>query len=253
MIKLFIHILHSKRDNAGNVYWAFIATDPQTGKSCFATISGGESNILAAARYLVGEDGKYNYTVSQLAIRAFKRDVKDYPYAGCHSEYQIARFIKLGLGWEVKHEEYKVVASRPPKLNEGRDGFVHYVVGPAGAYRVFYSQQFPFGQVIKVTDQCFEETGASWSRKVTGKLFKLFSISDNTNSFGLHGHLILALDGECWEFARSRDPHLDNWNRGAILELDPKDIGGSLARLSCEIPNRRTGNAPQAAVNEIWN
>lgn len=259
MIKLILSILHSKRDNAGNVYWAFIATDPNTGKTCFGTISGSESNILAAARWLVGEDGKYHYTVQELGKRDFKRTVKNYPYAGCNHTYQIGRFIKEGLGWEVQREVFTIVASRPAVPGREGNGFVHYVTTSekptsiARTFRIHLDRQYASGTKIQVTDQCFEESGASWSREVPKgtKLFKLAAISSNTNSFGLSGHVIVALDGEAWEFGRARYDD-SAWQVGTILELTTKNtVASALSNLSCEIPHQKD-RAPAKVVSEVW-
>lgn len=92
----FLHIIHSKRDLNGNVYWAFVYEDTETGKSVTGRISGGESNILAARFNLVEDSNSIRYTSTELKIREFNRTVKEYPYAGCHP-LTIAAFIKQSV------------------------------------------------------------------------------------------------------------------------------------------------------------
>lgn len=250
MIKLILTIWYSARDRSGNRYWAFSAQDPATGKSCHGTISGGESNILAAARWLVGEGAQYHYTTVELKKREFKRHTADFAYAGCNSDYQIGRFIKEGLSWEIKRENFRVVASRPAVPGREGNGFVHWLAGPNSTFRVHFDQQYANGTVTHVIDECFAENGCSWSRRVQGKLYKVASVSENANSFCLYGHILVALDGEAWEVARAKGDWLDAWTKGTVIEADPKGKFG-WASHSVEIP-RQLPTAPEGVVKEVW-
>jgi hypothetical protein len=99
MIKWILEIINSKRDLNGNCYWAFVAVETATGKQCVGSISGGESNILAARRYLPGvtePSSNVRYSCAEMPIREFNRRVKGWPYAGCCPD-AIAQFITENL------------------------------------------------------------------------------------------------------------------------------------------------------------
>ncbi len=99
MIKKILEILHSKRDYAGNCYWAFRFTDCMTGKTVCATVSGGQSNIEGIPFYLNGESWEPHDTrtmISPLGIREFDRTVKQWPHGGCHPK-ELAAFITVQL------------------------------------------------------------------------------------------------------------------------------------------------------------
>jgi len=82
--------------------------------------------------------------------------------------------------------------------------------------------------------------------------FRVASISTKANSFGLHGHIMVATTGEAWEVARSRGCHLPAWNKGQDITVP---LDGLLApewhRLNCEIP-RQLPRAPKGVVKEIY-
>lgn len=89
------------------------------------------------------------------------------------------------------------------------------------------------------------------------KVFKVFRISDNTNSFGLTGHWLMARDGETWEVARYQ-----RWQMGEQIPawLDPVTGEPDWARLSCEIPERKSvpkykdkDGTPAEVIAEVWN
>jgi hypothetical protein len=91
--------------------------------------------------------------------------------------------------------------------------------------------------------------------------FKVAAVSQQANSFGLHGHMLIAANGEAWEVGRSRGRwHADQpFNQGDVVRVplvptstsDDAPIALNWARLSCEIP-RRLPDAPQAVVDEFW-
>lgn len=81
------------------------------------------------------------------------------------------------------------------------------------------------------------------------KSFKVASVSDNANGFGLRGHVLVAEDGEAWEvgitgqFARKQ-------GETVRLNLD-REGQPDWAFFGAEIP-RKLPNAPRNVVNEIW-
>ena len=76
------------------------------------------------------------------------------------------------------------------------------------------------------------------------KQFKVATVSKNTNSFGLHGMILMALDGEAWEVAANS---INKKPAGTILNINPN----SFASLGFEIPHQLP-NAPDSVVNEVW-
>lgn len=89
--ELNVEILWSRRDRAGNNYFAFTATHPDTGKNVSAKISGGESNIYQAQFYVRGRwpvtgEPRWYVTDRSLGVREFERLTKCWPYAGCKGE-----------------------------------------------------------------------------------------------------------------------------------------------------------------------
>ena len=88
------------------------------------------------------------------------------------------------------------------------------------------------------------------------KSFKVASISSNPNSFGLHGHIMLAEDGESWQVGRSRS-HPEPWAKGEIVEVPLKDdpirhiTCPAWEEVHCEIPDRLP-DAPPNVVAEVW-
>jgi len=91
---------HSRRDSAGNCYWAFRYIDFETGRTVVGKISGGESNINAIRCDWHGPGTGWAsdilWHVHEHKIRAFNRMTKDWPYAGCRHE-DIQRFIRASL------------------------------------------------------------------------------------------------------------------------------------------------------------
>ena len=92
-------IYNSKRDRAGNCYYAFTFFDHATGHSVSATICGGESNIYAVLHGW-STPNEWDRTIAvnrvELKIREFDRMTKDWPHAGCHPD-QLREFIKKSL------------------------------------------------------------------------------------------------------------------------------------------------------------
>ena len=94
-----LEAIYSKPDFAGNCYWAFRYTDLKTGKTVEAKISGSESNI-AGIRFEWSKKNEWDrsicFDVVPMAIRAFDRLTKGWPYAGCSPE-ELRAYIKKEL------------------------------------------------------------------------------------------------------------------------------------------------------------
>lgn len=96
MIKAILESLYSKRDRAGNCYWAFRYTDVPTGKQVTGTISGGESNISAVVRVMGLDWAQCHYIVREMPIREFNKLTQEWKYAGCPPD-DIAEYIRKSL------------------------------------------------------------------------------------------------------------------------------------------------------------
>jgi hypothetical protein len=81
------------------------------------------------------------------------------------------------------------------------------------------------------------------------KNFRVVSVSDNANSFGLHGHILIAEDGEAWEAGAGT---FHGHKKGDTLRLSAdRDGEYDWAHHGFEIP-RRLPDAPRNVVNEVW-
>jgi glycine cleavage system H lipoate-binding protein len=86
------------------------------------------------------------------------------------------------------------------------------------------------------------------------KPFKVASVSSNANSFGLHGHVLVAKDGTAFEVGITGQFKLA---KGDIIEVECHTPGNFMnwqknsAGVTIEIP-RALGKAPAAAVKEVW-
>ena len=81
------------------------------------------------------------------------------------------------------------------------------------------------------------------------KSFKVVAVSKNANSFGLHGHILVARDRTTYEAAKTGQfKHAE----GDILEIPVSDYGvPSWAACGFEIP-RRLPKAPIKVARLIW-
>ena len=95
-IKAIVEIINSKRDRAGNCYWAFVYMDTATGKTARGKISGGDSNIRAALWHMHGDGTNYRAISREVGVRPFDSEMAKWPYAGC-PPVEIATFIKSEL------------------------------------------------------------------------------------------------------------------------------------------------------------
>lgn len=95
-----LECLNSKRDRAGNCYFAFVYADAASGKTARGTICGGESNVRQIMYELNGgswDPRSVHYTSSELPIREFERLTKEWAHAGCTGPELVA-FIRQQLG-----------------------------------------------------------------------------------------------------------------------------------------------------------
>ena len=79
------------------------------------------------------------------------------------------------------------------------------------------------------------------------------AVSQNTNSFGLRGMVIMSSDGEMWEVLAS---YLDVKPKGAVLSIpEDRDIPTQMVHLGFECPRRLNPDAsaiPAAKVKRLW-
>jgi hypothetical protein len=81
------------------------------------------------------------------------------------------------------------------------------------------------------------------------KAFKVASVSENTNSFGLTGMILIAGDGEAYEVGASS---LYVKKKGDVVQVPVVGkTGRNFASLGFEIP-RRLPDAPAGVVEEVW-
>lgn len=82
------------------------------------------------------------------------------------------------------------------------------------------------------------------------KAFKVASVSDNTNSFGLRGMILIAADGEAYEVGASS---LYVKTKGDVVHVPVVGKAGrNFGTLGLEIP-RRLPDAPAGVIEEVWN
>lgn len=80
------------------------------------------------------------------------------------------------------------------------------------------------------------------------KPFKVASVSDNLNSFGLTGMILMAVDGEAWEVGASS---FYVKKKGDVVQVPVVGKSGrNFASLGFEIP-RRLPDAPPGVVDEV--
>lgn len=84
---------------------------------------------------------------------------------------------------------------------------------------------------------------------VREKTYLVASVSENTNSFGLRGMVLVADNGEAWEVA-ANDLNLKAKGDRVTTPVDRQGFP-TFVGLGFEIP-RQLGNAPQIVVDEIW-
>lgn len=81
------------------------------------------------------------------------------------------------------------------------------------------------------------------------KPFMVASVSENTNSFGLTGIILIAADGEAYEVGASS---LYVKKKGDVVQVPVVgENGRQFANLGFEVP-RRLPDAPAGVVEEVW-
>lgn len=90
------------------------------------------------------------------------------------------------------------------------------------------------------------------SRQRKPEQFMVASVSQNTNSFGLRGHILVSRKGEAWQVGRSISPADEQWEKGTIVILQPSGLTDwNWAAYGVEIPERLQ-QAPPDVVADIW-
>lgn len=82
------------------------------------------------------------------------------------------------------------------------------------------------------------------------KEFKVASVSDNRNSFGLKGMILIAKDGDAWQAAAN---DINVKKKGEVLNvvLSPRGEPDWWS-FGFEIPERLPQRASEAVVKEVW-
>lgn len=80
--------------------------------------------------------------------------------------------------------------------------------------------------------------------------FKVVSVSENTNAFGLRGYVLVARDGTAFEVGRSDCPG-PRWVKGQTVMAFRNDAGLDWALLGIEIPHEMS-RCPASVLSEVW-
>ena len=81
--------------------------------------------------------------------------------------------------------------------------------------------------------------------------FKIFRVSENTNSFGLYGVWVMNRNGDCFEVGANYLT-LESHPNGSVVKLEHREGRiSSNGSFSFEIPCSK-GRAPLAVVKEVW-
>jgi hypothetical protein len=82
--------------------------------------------------------------------------------------------------------------------------------------------------------------------------FRIVSVSDKPNSFGLHGYVLVSRTGKAYEVARSVGQWNTPWIKGMDIDV-PMDQNGNpnWPQLSVEIPHALP-DAPRPVLREIF-
>lgn len=78
--------------------------------------------------------------------------------------------------------------------------------------------------------------------------FKVASVSENTNSFGLYGMILISDRGEAWQVGAN---NINVKKKGDICRVSVIDGDPDFARLGFEIPGR-LDDPPSGVMGEIW-
>ena len=113
---------------------------------------------------------------------------------------------------------------------------------------------FPTPLLPTVIEEIVQDAGKA---RICRMRVKVVSISSNTNSFGLRGHILVARDGAAFEGGLN---HLHNLTVGQTINLDVKtDLPldrfpalTAMAGYGFEIPRRLPHDAPPGVLKKIW-
>ena len=83
------------------------------------------------------------------------------------------------------------------------------------------------------------------------KQFKVAAVSDNTNSFGLYGVVLVARDGQAFEVGKSMYGATPLWPLGHVLTLEVHKGNFNFAARGIEIP-RQLPTAPPKLIKALW-
>lgn len=84
------------------------------------------------------------------------------------------------------------------------------------------------------------------------KTFRIASISSGANSFGLHGHIMVAKDGTAYEVARNRGSSNPGWLKHEDVHIPTDKYGEPMWHMvGCEIP-KRLEDPPDGVLTELF-
>ena len=104
----------------------------------------------------------------------------------------------------------------------------------------------------KADGKPISEWYGSWAESEAGREFLCGAISSNTNSFGLHSHIMVDKKGKVWEVAKNRDIQSRNWQVNDVIKVPLSKNGApEWGKLNCEIP----AQLPDMSANllrKVW-
>ena len=95
-----------------------------------------------------------------------------------------------------------------------------------------------------------EQVGETFGRI---RLYRIFRISQNTNSFGLHGVWVMRRNGETWEIGISSF-RLAGLKLYDIIKVPQMHLEGAQPCFAgfAEIPRRIKPDPPQEVIDKVW-
>lgn len=86
----------------------------------------------------------------------------------------------------------------------------------------------------------------------TTNQYKVVTVSENTNSFGLRQHIMVARGGEVYKVCRSISPEDDQWKKGDLIDVPTTDFRNpQFEKLRCELVEQLP-DAPPAVIREVF-
>ena len=106
------------------------------------------------------------------------------------------------------------------------------------------------GADIRTNEEGDEYAYSEWSAGPVERVlrFKVASVSENTNSFGLYGMILISDCGQAWQ-AGANSTNVKK--KGDVFRVRTIDGRPDFARLGFEIPER-LDDPPPEVMNEIW-